>query len=210
MAQRDYVARSQKKRQPTKKRKPAQSVAWFKVVLAILVVASFVAGLWYLKDAGSSSSENAAYADSEADAQQNGAASNVVESDDDSGTDAENSDVPSFEKEKDPLPMLAEEEWEFIEGLPSYSVEVDVAELPSSDRRYLMQCGSFRKQSQAEELKAKIAFQGLESQVLESKGSKGIWFRVVLGPYETKRDAERARHALRSAKVNRCQIWNWD
>jgi cell division protein FtsN len=183
MAQRDYVARSQKKRQPTKKRKPVQSVAWFKVVLAILVVASFVTGLWYLKDAGS-----------EAGAQQNGAASNVVESEGDSGTDVENSAVSSLENEKDPLPMLAEEEWE----------------LPSSDRRYLMQCGSFRKQSQAEELKAKIAFQGLESQVLESKGSKGIWFRVVLGPYETKRDAERARHALRSAKVNRCQIWNWD
>jgi cell division protein FtsN len=199
MAQRDYVARSQKKRQPTKKRKPVQSVAWVKVVLAILVVASFVTGLWYLKDAGS-----------EAGAQQNGAASNVVESEGDSGTDVENSAVSSLENEKDPLPMLAEEEWEFIEGLPSYSVEVDVAELPSSDRRYLMQCGSFRKQSQAEELKAKIAFQGLESQVLESKGSKGIWFRVVLGPYETKRDAERARHALRSAKVNRCQIWNWD
>ena len=73
-----------------------------------------------------------------------------------------------------------------------------------------MQCGSFRKQSQAEELKATIAFQGLESQVLESEGSKGIWFRVVLGPYESKRDAERDRHALRSARINRCQIWNWD
>jgi len=192
MAQRDYVARSQKKKQPqNKKKQAAQSVAWIKVVLAILVVSIFVAGLWYLKDAGDS--------DASLRLQNN----DVV---------AETESVPatSIEDEKDPLPVLGEEDWEFIEGLPSYSVEVEVDELPNSDRRYLMQCGSFRKQLQAEELKATIAFQGLESQVLESKGSKGIWFRVVLGPYETKRDAERDRHSLRSARVNRCQIWNWD
>lgn len=195
MAQRDYVARSQKKKQPIKKKRPVQSVAWFKVGLAILVVASFVAGLWYLKDAGSTGIENSGNSDPEILNEHKSSSSNSVD---------------TAEEEKDPLPMLAEEEWEFIEGLPSYSVEVDDAELPNSGRRYLMQCGSFRKKSQAEELKATIAFQGLESQVLESKGSKGIWFRVVLGPYETKRDAERSRHALRSARVNRCQIWNWD
>lgn len=193
MAQRDYVARSQKKKQPQKKKKQApQSVAWIKVVLAILVVSVFVAGLWYLKDAGGND------------------VSEPLQNDE---VFAEREGVPattSIEDEKDPLPVLGEEDWEFIEGLPSYSVEVEVDELPNSDRRYLMQCGSFRKQLQAEELKATIAFQGLESQVLESKGSKGIWFRVVLGPYETKRDAERDRHSLRSARVNRCQIWNWD
>lgn len=192
MAQKDYVARSQKKKQPLRKKKPApQAVAWVKVVFAILVVSTFVAGLWYLKDvtggdaSGSSETTQAP-------------------------VDSTNVPVQSINAEKDPLPVLEEEDWEFIEGLPSYSVEVEVDELPNSDRRYLMQCGSFRKQSQAEELKATIAFQGLESQVLESKGSKGIWFRVVLGPYETKRDAERDRHALRSARINRCQIWNWD
>ncbi|AEP30999.1 SPOR domain-containing protein [Brumicola nitratireducens] len=192
MAQKDYVARSQKKKQPPRKKKQApQAVAWVKVVLAILVVSVFVAGLWYLKDAtgddASKSSESAQ-----------------------APVDSANAPAKSINDEKDPLPVLKEEDWEFIEGLPSYSVEVEVDELPNSDRRYLMQCGSFRKQSQAEELKATIAFQGLESQVLESEGSKGIWFRVVLGPYETKRDAERDRHALRSARINRCQIWNWD
>jgi cell division septation protein DedD len=192
MAQRDYVARSQKKKQPQNKKKQApQSVALIKVVLAILVVSIFVAGLWYLKDAGDN------------DASLRLLNNDVV-------AEPESAHVTSIEDEKDPLPVLGEEDWEFIEGLPSYSVEVEVDELPNSDRRYLMQCGSFRKQLQAEELKATIAFQGLESQVLESKGSKGIWFRVVLGPYETKRDAERDRHSLRSARVNRCQIWNWD
>ncbi|MFT6329052.1 MAG: cell division protein FtsN [Bermanella sp.] len=186
MAQRDYVARSQKKKQPPKNKNQAtQSVAWFKVVIAILVVSGFVAVLLYLKDAGNS----------------------------DAGTPLQNEQdniARPIEGEKDPLPVLEEEHWEFIEGLPAYSVEVEVDELPNADRRYLMQCGAFRKESQAQELKATIAFQGLESQVLDSKNSKGIWYRVVLGPYESKRDAERDRHSLRSARVNRCQIWNWE
>jgi cell division protein FtsN len=202
MAQRDYVARSQKKRQAPKKRKRStQSVAWFKVALAILVVSGFVAVLWYLNDAGDNDASNTLQNE------QNATTSNTVT---DNKSITSNVSARSVEDERDPLPVLGEEQWEFIEGLPAYSVEVEVDELPNSDRRYLMQCGSFRKQSQAQELKATIAFQGLESQVLESKGSKGIWYRVVLGPYETKRDAERERHSLRAARVNRCQIWNWD
>jgi cell division protein FtsN len=202
MAQRDYVARSQKKKQnPKKKKQATQTIAWFKVALAIVIVSSFVIGLWFLKDAGGDDAGTDQVSETAKTTNDKGATS-------EEGLVGELS-VQAQSDEKDPLPVLGEEEWEFIEGLPSYSVEVEVDELPNSDRRYLMQCGSFRKQTQAEELKAKIAFQGMESQVLESKGSKGIWYRVVLGPYETKRDAERDRHSLRSARVNRCQIWTW-
>ena len=200
------MARSQKNKQTSKsKKQAARSVAWIKVVFAILVVGAFVAGLWYLKDSGAGASSDPA-----TEFTQDGAGNSVNKFS--SGANKKTIEVPvtATSDERDPLPVLAEEQWEFIEGLPSYSVEVEVNELPNADRRYLMQCGSFRKKSQAEELRATIAFQGMESQVLESKGSKGIWYRVVLGPYESKRDAERDRHTLRSARVNRCQIWNWD
>ena len=59
------------------------------------------------------------------------------------------------------LPELPEEEWEYIRTLPGYEVEVDVEAQEKSDKRYLMQCASFRTRAQAEEMKAKIAFQGL-------------------------------------------------
>ena len=110
----------------------------------------------------------------------------------------------------DPLPDAPEEEWEFIKTLPEYSVEVDVEEREASEKRYLMQCGSFRKQGQAEELKARIAFQGLEAQVRASDGSSGRWYRVIIGPYESKRLAEKQRHTLQRAKINGCQIWLWN
>lgn len=108
----------------------------------------------------------------------------------------------------DNLPDMPEEEWEFITSLPEYTVEVEVAEQAKSTVRYLMQCGSFKKGSQAEELKAKIAFQGMEAQVRKSEGSS--WYRVILGPYEGKRQAEADRHQLQRAKINGCQIWNWN
>ncbi|AFS38930.1 cbb3-type cytochrome oxidase assembly protein [Alteromonas macleodii] len=108
------------------------------------------------------------------------------------------------------LPELPEEEWEYIKTLPGYEVEVEVKEQEKSDKRYLMQCASFRTRAQAEEMKAKIAFQGLEALIRHSTGSNGDWFRVILGPYDSKRDAEKAKHSLRKVNIATCQIWYWN
>ncbi|NVK55606.1 MAG: SPOR domain-containing protein [Alteromonadaceae bacterium] len=111
---------------------------------------------------------------------------------------------------KDELPELPEEEWEYIKTLPGYEVEVDVAEQVQSDKRYLMQCASFKTRAQADEMRAKIAFQGLEAQIRRSDGANGEWFRVILGPFDAKRDAERAKHSLRKVNITTCQIWYWN
>ncbi len=121
-------------------------------------------------------------------------------------TQADRAVAPSEEA----LPELPEEEWEYIKSLPGYEVEVDVEEQEVSDKRYLMQCASFRTRSQAEEMKATIAFQGLEAQIRPSSGANGDWFRVILGPFDTKRDAERAKHTLRKVNISTCQIWFWN
>ncbi|GAB3027078.1 SPOR domain-containing protein [Bowmanella dokdonensis] len=109
-----------------------------------------------------------------------------------------------------PLPKPPEEKWEFIEVLPNQTVEVDVPDAQDDGIRWLMQCGSFRNPSQAEEMRARIAFVGLESQVRPSDGSNGRWYRVILGPYERKREAEKDRHAIRDTGITTCQIWNWN
>jgi cell division protein FtsN len=111
---------------------------------------------------------------------------------------------------QDVLPDIPEEEWEFIKSLPEYTVEIDGDEQQVSDKRYLMQCGSFRVKTQAEAMKAKIAFQGLEAQVRPSDNSSGRWHRVILGPYSSKRLAEKHRHALQKIKITTCKIWNWN
>ncbi|MGC9404441.1 SPOR domain-containing protein [Vibrio genomosp. F10] len=103
------------------------------------------------------------------------------------------------------LPKPPEEKWDYVESLPNREVEVQAKEQVISDIPYIMQCGAFKLSQQAEERKANIAFQGIQSEVRKKEGSS--WYRVVLGPYTLKRDAERDRHKLQRAKIEPCAIW---
>ena len=191
MAQRDYVSRGrspQKKKPAGKGRKPARNAQSNAPVTGKLPVVRLVGVFALVIGFG-------AFLWSIKD--------NV---EDDVDTQASRPVAPTEES----LPELPEEEWEYIKTLPGYEVEVEVKEQEKSDKRYLMQCASFRTRAQAEEMKAKIAFQGLEALIRHSSGDNGDWFRVILGPYESKRDAEKAKHSLRKVNIATCQIWYWN
>jgi len=106
------------------------------------------------------------------------------------------------------LPQPPKEKWTYVDQLKSKEVEVGEYEVKNGGP-YQMQCGSFRTKTQADTLKATIAFAGIESQVRQAKGSSGIWYKVILGPYSRKRSAEKDKHKLSSNNVNHCQIWSW-
>ncbi|WP_047049215.1 SPOR domain-containing protein [Vibrio mexicanus] len=103
------------------------------------------------------------------------------------------------------IPPAPEEKWDYVETLPNREVKVEAKEQVVSDIPYIMQCGAFKQESQAEERKLEIAFQGIKSEIRKKEGSS--WYRVVLGPYELKRAAERDRHKLQRAKIEPCAIW---
>ncbi|RTR31256.1 SPOR domain-containing protein [Shewanella atlantica] len=113
---------------------------------------------------------------------------------------------------KDPnaLPPKPKEEWTYQQELENKKVEVDIPEKTAPTRPYQMQCGSFRTQSQAEQMKAVIAFQGLSANVRKVKGTTGDWYKVSLGPYDRKRLAEKHRHILQGAGINGCIILYWE
>ncbi|RUO63715.1 SPOR domain-containing protein [Pseudidiomarina insulisalsae] len=157
---------------------PQRQVPWGIVVLAIVLVVALVLGLRFI--AGGNPDAPATTTEVPASTPQ-----------------------PTAE----PIPEKPEERWQYIEELENLEVEVDVPERELGPPK-LMQCGSFRKQSDAERLRAAIAMQGLESKIYPSNG--GTWYRVVLGPYETKRAAEADRHTLQRANIHGCQIWNWN
>lgn len=113
------------------------------------------------------------------------------------------------QQQKDPIPELPKDEYSYPDVLKNLEVEVDVPEREVGPPR-LMQCGSFRSETDAQTLRARIALAGLEAQVRRSEGRNGVWYRVILGPYETRRDAERDRHKLQRAQIHYCEIWNWN
>lgn len=106
------------------------------------------------------------------------------------------------------LPPKPKEEWTYLNELENKHVEVDIPDVVSTraPQQYQLQCASFRQEPQANQMKAVIAFQGLEAQVRQIEGTTGTWYKVSLGPYTTKRDAERKRHVLQNAGINGCQI----
>ena len=106
------------------------------------------------------------------------------------------------------LPAPPKEKWTYVENLKTKKVEVGEYEVKENGP-YKMQCGSFKTRPQAESLKAKMAFVGIESQIQTAQGKNNMWYKVVLGPYERKRAAEEDKHKLRNNNINGCQIWLW-
>lgn len=100
---------------------------------------------------------------------------------------------------------LEDDEYRFYSDLEKKKVHVDVKEMEKKGP-WLMQCASFKSRSTAETLKAKMAFVGLDPEIRKT----GSYFRVILGPYESKRKAERHRTRLRKENINNCEIWLWN
>ncbi|MGZ5662164.1 MAG: SPOR domain-containing protein [Usitatibacter sp.] len=68
---------------------------------------------------------------------------------------------------------------------------------PHSGEVYWLQAGAFSDEKEADNLKAKIAFTGLEATVRPvSIPDKGTLYRVRLGPYQSLDDANRIKTAL--------------
>ncbi len=113
--------------------------------------------------------------------------------------------VPAKPKPQEVLPTPPQEKWDYVDSLPNREIEVKAKEQVVSEIPYVMQCGAYKTMAQAEERKANIAFQGLTSKIRKKENSS--WYRVTLGPYKFKRDAERDKHKLQRAKIEPCAIW---
>ena len=66
----------------------------------------------------------------------------------------------------------------------------------SSKESYLLQLASFKNKQEAERLKAALTLKGFDVHVAMSSQQQGNWFRVVLGPFHSRGDAEKARMAV--------------
>jgi cell division protein FtsN len=72
---------------------------------------------------------------------------------------------------------------------------------PHSGETYWLQAGAFTDEKDADNLKAKIAFTGLEATVRPTTTEKGTLYRVRLGPYQSLDDANRIKSALSQSGV---------
>lgn len=68
------------------------------------------------------------------------------------------------------------------------------------ERRWMVQCGSFRGAEQAETVRAQLAFEGFDSKITTTNG----WNRVVIGPIKGKENADGTLNRLKMAGHTNC------
>ncbi|MCK6933303.1 cell division protein FtsN [Enterobacter roggenkampii] len=68
------------------------------------------------------------------------------------------------------------------------------------ERRWMVQCGSFKGAEQAETVRAQLAFEGFDSRITTNNG----WNRVVIGPVKGKENADGTLSRLKIAGHTNC------
>ncbi|MDW5502803.1 cell division protein FtsN [Pseudomonas lundensis] len=71
---------------------------------------------------------------------------------------------------------------------------------PESKQKWMVQCGSFKATDQAESVRARLAFEGIESRITAGGG----WNRVVLGPYSNRAAADKTLSRLKGVGMSSC------
>ena len=102
--------------------------------------------------------------------------------------------------------------FDFYYILPELEVAVPEQELaahsnkPESqvdgDVEYILQAGSFKQHEQADQLKAKLALQGIESSIQSVNINSDTWHRVRIGPIRNISKLEQTRKRLRDNGIS--------
>lgn len=80
--------------------------------------------------------------------------------------------------------------------LAEKSQPAETAAAPSDTGSYILQVGSFRENSDAEQMKARLALLGISARVQPVTVNGATWHRVRVGPVEGARQADAMRNQL--------------
>ena len=112
-----------------------------------------------------------------------------------------------------PAEEVEQPDFNYHDSLKKKEVEVEaedksLPEVNTTPGNFVLQCASFRQYSMAESLRAKIAMNGFEATVRKTTTkSDGDWYRVSMGPYKSKRNANSDRNQLERNGINGCRIF---
>ena len=109
-------------------------------------------------------------------------------------------------------PIAIKPKFDFYEVLPKQTVQTTpqpaktaTAATPAQPKKYkyMLQVASYRSQSQAKAMQARLLLLGLTPVV---KSTPSGWYRVDLGPFNSKRLADVAKHKVQKASISGSMI----
>lgn len=86
-----------------------------------------------------------------------------------------------------------------VDGLKNPSINKQAVQ------KFTLQAGSFKSASDADSLKAQLAFLGLEAKVKSANVNGTTWHRVVLGPFASNSKISRAKNLLLENRIEYVQ-----
>lgn len=108
----------------------------------------------------------------------------------------------------EPQAKVEEMQWDFYEIFPKSVVPV-VEEYTKSGQkivvdnsRWVLQAGSFKDPIDADERRATLILLGLDVGIREVKLTGDTWHRVIVGPFDSKLELNRAQDKLAQAEVS--------
>jgi len=107
-------------------------------------------------------------------------------------------------------------EFEFRDLLGTDSVDPDIsayeedvrnqqAKAPQGPMQYLLQTGSFLIRADAESRRGTLLLLNMPANIVEAQIDNKIWYRVIVGPYAVRSEAQAASLLLRSEEIS--SIW---
>lgn len=81
---------------------------------------------------------------------------------------------------------------------PVITLKPTTTATPAASKGFVLQIASFADNKPAQQLKAKLSMQGVETTILKLSNSGKTWYRVIAGPYQTSTNAEKVQHQLNS------------
>ena len=100
--------------------------------------------------------------------------------------------------------------FDFYTLLPERSVERTVAvpadtATPQNTKTvefYLLQAGSFKQREDADRRRAELLLLGLDPNIEETNGDNGRWYRVYLGPFQSRTKLNKARSLTAAQNID--------
>ena len=115
----------------------------------------------------------------------------------------ENNAEDKIEDKIDEIKVKPQKDYDFYDNLPGMQVEIDDTQQTNNrevakKQNLLIQIGSFKNQSDAESIKAKVAFSGFSAKIKPVTVNDATWYRVIIGPYSSPRKADVDKRKLQN------------
>lgn len=114
-------------------------------------------------------------------------------------------DIPKPDASADS--QVEEMQWDFYEIFPRTEVPVveEYTDLGTKvaveNFRWILQAGSFQDPDDADEQRASLILLGLDVQTQSVKVSGDTWYRIIVGPFDTELERNRAQDKLAQAQI---------